>query len=161
VIWFGIIRFGSAVLSICAVDLVRRRLDVNSHAVVTRWLFAINALQTASILVFALAGSFTLGMLAFWTAVTVSFAYDPLRLAWLNQNIDSRVRATVLSMNSQVDAVGQIAGGPMLGAVGSLASIRWALAGAALALAPALPLYRRAFGQGGQQPVEAKVGELV
>lgn len=155
VVWFGVIRIGSSLLSIGSVEFVRRRLDTNSHAVVSRWLFAINALQVASFLVFALADSFTIGMLAFWGAVTISFAYDPLRLAWLNQNIDSRVRATVLSMNSQVDAMGQIAGGPVLGAVGSLASLRWALGGAAVALTPALLLYLRAFGQGKQEPARA------
>jgi DHA3 family tetracycline resistance protein-like MFS transporter len=148
VVWFGVIRFGSTLLSIGAVELMRRRLDTNSHDVVSRWLFAINGLQAASFLVFAFAGSFAVGMLAFWSAVTVSYAYDPLRLAWLNQNIDSSVRATVLSMNSQVDAIGQIAGGPMLGAVGSAWSLRWALAGAAVALSPAFLLYVRAFGQG-------------
>jgi MFS transporter, DHA3 family, tetracycline resistance protein len=148
VIWFGVIRMGTSLLSLGAVELVRRRLDTNSHAVVSRWLFAINALQVASFLVFALAGSFTVGMLAFWCAVTVSYAYDPLRLAWLNQNIESRVRATVISMNSQVDAIGQIAGGPVLGAIGSWVSLRAALAGAAVVLSPALLLYLRAFGQG-------------
>jgi len=39
----------------------------------------------------------------------------PLYTAWANQIIDSGVRATVLSFSSQVDAVGQIMGGPGVG----------------------------------------------
>jgi hypothetical protein len=40
---------------------------------------------------------------------------DPLYTAWISQRIDSSVRATVLSLSSQVDAFGQIMGGPGVG----------------------------------------------
>jgi DHA3 family tetracycline resistance protein-like MFS transporter len=148
VVWIGVVRMGSAVLGIGAVELVRRRVDTTSHDVVSRGLFVINALEMTSMIVFALAGGFVVGMMAFWSTVVLSRAFDPLYLSWINQNVESRVRATVLSMSSQVDAMGQIAGGPMLGAIGSLFSLRAALVGAGAVLAPALLLYTRAFGQG-------------
>jgi DHA3 family tetracycline resistance protein-like MFS transporter len=156
VVWIGVIRMGSAVLGIGAVEFVWRRIDTNSHAVVSRGLFVITALQVTSFAVFALAGGFYVGMVAFWSAVTLSRAYDPMYLAWINQSIDSRVRATVISMSSQTDAIGQIAGGPLLGAVGSIWSLRAALAGAAVVLSPALLLYARAIGQGGRPLGEAE-----
>jgi DHA3 family tetracycline resistance protein-like MFS transporter len=148
VVWIGVVRMGSAVLGIGAVELVRRRVDTTSHDVVSRGLFVINALEMTSMIVFALAGGFVVGMMAFWSTVVLCRAFDPLYLSWINQNVESRVRATVLSMSSQVDAMGQIAGGPMLGAIGSLFSLRAALVGAGAVLAPALLLYTRAFGQG-------------
>lgn len=52
------------------------------------------------------------------------------------------MRATVLSMVSQADSMGQIAGGPVVGLVGNF-SIRLALAMSAVILTPALLLYRR------------------
>ena len=154
VVWFGVIRMGSAVLGIGAIELVRRRIDTTNHAVVSHSLFAITALQVVSMVIFALAGGFMIGMLAFWSAVVLSRAYDPLYLAWINQHVDTRVRATVISMSSQVDSVGQIAGGPVLGLVGTLASLRAALLGAGVVLAPALLLYTRAFGQGVEKATE-------
>jgi DHA3 family tetracycline resistance protein-like MFS transporter len=48
----------------------------------------------------------------------------------------------VLSLNGQADAVGQIAGGPLIGALGN-ASLRLALACGAGILAACLPLYAR------------------
>lgn len=149
VVWFSIIRMGSMVLSIAVVEVVRRRLDTNSHRVVAIGLLSINALQFLSLLLFALAGSFWMAMAAFWGATVLSRVYDPIYLAWINQNVESSVRATVISMSSQADAFGQIGGGPVLGVVGTLASLRAALVGAAIVLMPVAPLYARALRQGG------------
>ncbi|NIV37434.1 MAG: MFS transporter, partial [Anaerolineae bacterium] len=66
---------------------------------------------------------------------------DPLHTAWLNLSIDEpQVRATIFSVSGQADAVGQIAGGPVVGATGNR-SIRAALLSSALLLSPLLPLY--------------------
>ena len=74
-------------------------------------------------------------------------------MTWLNQQItDSRVRATVISITGQSDAVGQAIGGPALGAIGNVWGIRAALVSGALVLAPALGLYGRALAHGGQEP---------
>jgi DHA3 family tetracycline resistance protein-like MFS transporter len=110
-------------------------------------------LQVGSLLVFAASGSFVMGMVTFWTAVSLSRMYDPLHLAWINQNVDSSVRATVISMSSQSDAIGQIAGGPMLGVIGTWSTLRAALAASGAVMLPALFLYTRAFRLGGEQAV--------
>ena len=46
----------------------------------------------------------------------------PIRSAWLNRNLSSGTRATVISMTSQLDAVGQVVGGPPLGALANRTS---------------------------------------
>jgi hypothetical protein len=58
----------------------------------------------------------------------------------------------VLSITSQADAIGQTAGGPALGAVGTVFSIRAALVAGAAVLAPALGLYGRALRRHGREP---------
>jgi DHA3 family tetracycline resistance protein-like MFS transporter len=68
--------------------------------------------------------------------------YYPLTSTWLNQHLPSRVRATVLSMVGQADALGQIAGGPVVGFIG-LRSLRAALVFSGLILTPSLVLYSR------------------
>ena len=67
-----------------------------------------------------------------------------LASGWANRHIPSEVRATVLSLVSQADAVGQIAGGPLFGFVAIAHSIGAAPVAAGLTLLPALPQLRRA-----------------
>ena len=69
--------------------------------------------------------------------------------ARLNEGTDPRVRATVISMGGQADALGQVAGGPVVGAVGALGGLRAALVGAGLILTPAFLLYAKAACRGG------------
>jgi MFS transporter, DHA3 family, tetracycline resistance protein len=86
----------------------------------------------------------------------VFFARDlagPLYTIWLNEQItDSSVRATVLSISGQADAIGQAGGGPVLGWMGNAWGIRAALAAGAVAIAPALGLYGRAIAHQGREP---------
>ena len=148
VVWIGVIRMGSALLGILSLEFVRRKLDTGSHKTVARSLFAITAVQVITVTAMALAGGFYLGMAAFWATVMAARNYEPLFLAWINQNVDSNVRATVISMNSQMDAIGQISGGPPTGVIAMLASLRAALVVSAMLLVPSLLLYVRAMGQG-------------
>ncbi len=54
----------------------------------------------------------------------------------------TQVRATVISMSSQSNALGQIAGGPGVGVIGTWWSLRAALVMAGLLLSPVLLLIR-------------------
>ena len=61
------------------------------------------------------------------------------------------MRATIFSVSGQADAIGQIAGGPAVGAIGNL-SIRAALVTSAFLLSPVLPLYALAMRRSGPDP---------
>jgi DHA3 family tetracycline resistance protein-like MFS transporter len=150
--WFGILRVAAALLSVAALEYVRRKYaeGMSSHRTVTRSLFIINALQFNSLLLLAIAGNFELAAFAYCMTFALSYAFDPFYLAWINQNVDSSVRATVISMNSQTDALGRTIGGPLIGLVGGLASVRAALVVSSLAMVGPLVLYLRAFRQGPQ-----------
>lgn len=67
----------------------------------------------------------------------------PVQTAWMHRHLETDARATVMSMSSQVDAFGQVAGGPALGAVGSRWGLTAAIAGSAVVLAPAVFLFLR------------------
>jgi len=71
---------------------------------------------------------------------TISY---PISAAWMNRNLEARTRATVLSMSGQCDAIGQVAGGPALGWVGSAISVPAALIGSAVTFSPVIWLYAR------------------
>lgn len=141
--WFAIMRFVSVPLTLFSTELIRRRKDILKNHKVVRLLQVIYGAMVAGLLVFAWTKNFYVAVLATLAVDTLRGTTYPVTITWLNQFIDSKVRATVLSMISQVDAVGQMAGGPIVGAIGNLRSIRAALTGSALLLAPVVPLFGR------------------
>lgn len=153
VIWFGIFWLAGLVVGFVAIGRLIRRVEREGRQAVTRFLFAFTLLEMVAMLVFALTGST-------WVAIAallgVFFARDlagPLYTTWLNEQItESSVRATVLSISGQANAIGQAGGGPILGAIGNVWGIRAALAGGAIVIAPALGLYARAMRHGGKEP---------
>jgi MFS transporter, DHA3 family, tetracycline resistance protein len=148
VVWFGVISAASLLLSLLVARPANRRLENASQETVTRVLWAANAALIGTVLVFALAGAFWLALLALLATNVVRSLVAPLFSSWLNQSItDSSVRATVLSIASQADAVGQWTGGPAIGVVGNVFGIRAALVAGASLLAPAVGLYTRALRQ--------------
>jgi predicted MFS family arabinose efflux permease len=118
------------------------------HKVVVRSLFLINAFQLNAILLLALTSNFELAFLAYCATFALSYAYDPYYIAWLNQNVDSSVRATVISMNSQAESLGRIGGAPLIGFVAAISSVRAAMTIAGLLMIVPLLLFLKAFRQG-------------
>ncbi|MCA1667602.1 MAG: hypothetical protein LC793_09490, partial [Thermomicrobia bacterium] len=141
VVWLGIFSIVGRLVNIGAFEIIRRRLDTNSHRAVARALTISTALLVVCYLGFALAGNLALVAIASTGVWMFRRINNPLQTAWVNQYVDSGVRATVLSISSQADAVGQIAGGPVIGYVGLLASVRAALVVGGGILTPALLLY--------------------
>ena len=92
---------------------------------------------------FALAGQFILALTVFFLFTTIAGPRIALERVWMNQHLDSSVRATVFSLRGQVSAIAQIVGGPILGAVATAFDTRTALIAAGLVLSPSLLLYAR------------------
>ena len=143
VAFFGFLRAGGMVLSILATRQVEKRLDANHAPSIARAIIWITILLSAAIFTFAFSPALAVSVIAVTMVSVTRNVMGPLYSAWVNQRLDSDARATVLSMSSQVDAVGQIMSGPVA-AVISLASVRAAITMASLLLLPALPLITRA-----------------
>jgi DHA3 family tetracycline resistance protein-like MFS transporter len=153
VIWFGIFWLAGMAIGFVAIGRVIARVERGGARVVTDFLFALTAVQLVAMLAFALVGS-TWGAIAALLGVFVARDLTgPLYTSWLNAQItDSSVRATVLSISGQSDAIGQAGGGPVLGVIGNVWGIRAALATGALVIGPALALYGRAIAYHGREP---------
>jgi len=153
VVWFGIFWLAGMVLNIAAIGSLIKRVERSGRPAVARFLFGFTFLELGAMLLFAVTGST-------WVAIAgllgVFFARNmqgPLYDTWLSEQItDSTVRATVFSITGQSNAVGQAGGGAALGVVGNVWGIRAALAGGALAIAPALGFYGRAIAHEGSEP---------
>lgn len=153
VIWFGIFWLVGMVLGFVATGWLIKRFERGGRKVVTSWLFALTVMQMVTMLVFALTGSTWLAIGALLGVFMARNLAVPLYMIWLNEQItDSSVRATVLSISGQADAIGQAGGGPVLGVIGNVWGIRAALTAGALVIAPALWLYGRAIAHQGREP---------
>ena len=145
IVWFGIISAVSMPLTLAATEVIRRRLDFERGGLVASALIAVYAILIGGVLLFAHGRSFGAALLGLWLAQAMRGIRNPLMEAWINQYAESRVRATLLSIQGQADALGQIAGGPVVGAVGLISSLRLAISLSALMLLPVLPLFRRSI----------------
>src|SRR6266550_1155769 len=153
IVWFGLIYAASLLLSIFVARPANRRLEHAKPATVTKTLLVLNAALIGTVVVFGLAGLFWLAVLAMLLTNVARSLVMPLFTSWLNQSISrSNVRATVISITNQADAVGQWTGGPAIGGIGNAFGIRAALVTGAFLLSPALALYARALRHGGHEP---------
>ncbi|MEJ2130580.1 MAG: hypothetical protein P8Y95_02920 [Gammaproteobacteria bacterium] len=147
VAWWGIIAAGSVALSYVSTGLARRFIDPNSHRHVTIALSILTGGIAFGVVVLASASTFVVAVVALFFVAALRAVMDPLTTAWLNQSLEPSTRATLLSMNSQADALGQSAGGPIIGVIAKYVAISVALTISALILLPALAVYRLAFTQ--------------
>ena len=139
VVWFGLFELVSGLCAIGLTELLRRRVTLTRHRPTVRALLLVNLVIVAGMLVFSLAEGLAVALLALWCVAAARAAGGPVSAAWLNQSAAPQIRATMFSLRGQVNAVGQIAGGPPAGLIGQR-SLRAALLAGGLVQASALPL---------------------
>jgi DHA3 family tetracycline resistance protein-like MFS transporter len=107
-------------------------------------LFIGSSVIIASLLGFAFS-SLGAVLIAFYVIIQVTRSVmHPLEDIWLNKIIpDSSTRATFFSVKGQVDAIGQISGGPVIGYIASSFTIRTAIVASAILLTPVLVFYHK------------------
>jgi DHA3 family tetracycline resistance protein-like MFS transporter len=110
-------------------------------------LAGLSAIMTGGLLAFGLAQSLPVALIAYGAVDVARGTLGPLFDAWVNRGIPSAVRATVLSSFGQMDAIGQLTGGPLMGIVARRRGIRAAIVLAGIILSPVLALYARAYRQ--------------
>ena len=147
VAFFGLLRAGSMILAILATHFVEKRVDTASPLAIGRATLGITFGISAGLIGFALSPIFAVTIAAYWIISVLRNVMEPLYSAWVNQKLDSNTRATVLSMSSQVDAIGQMGGGPLVALVAGMYSVTAAIVTSGLLLLPALPLIDRANKQ--------------
>lgn len=159
IVWLSLMRAGGMLLSIGASEFALRRVNTASHQGVARALMSLTVVLMASLLTFALAPVLIWVVVAYLLIYVARNVLGPLYTAWVNQSLDSQVRATVLSMSSQVDAIGQIVGGPVVGLIGNYFSVQAAIVVSSLSLTPIFPLFGRAIRQEGEPGPTADISE--
>jgi MFS transporter, DHA3 family, tetracycline resistance protein len=143
IVWFGMINAIAMLGSLALSFILQRWIRVLKGRETVFWLIARYALLALALVLFALTRSFVWVVASYVAIYTLREVGDAVQSAWINRNIDSRSRATVLSTISQMDALGQGGGGPILGAIGVRIGLRASMLAASALLAPVIGLLVR------------------
>jgi DHA3 family tetracycline resistance protein-like MFS transporter len=147
ILWFAAIRVVGLVLSLGSIEVVKRRVNTADNVRIAKILIILYGFISLGLLAFAFSKYFYLSIFSILLIDASRSLTGPLIDTFVNKYIPTSVRATMLSMTAQLDAVGQLIGGPIVGYVGNLRSTRAALTLSSTLLLPAIPLYRRMMRQ--------------
>ncbi|WNS76290.1 MFS transporter [Bacillus sp. DTU_2020_1000418_1_SI_GHA_SEK_038] len=139
VILVGGVQFVVVLLSFTVLHYLNRSYIHEQLKLIYVSLFIGSCLILSSLIGFAFSTSI-IGLIVFYILIQVTRqAMYPLEDIWLNKLIpDSSTRATFFSVKGQVDAIGQIGGGPVIGFIASGFTIKAAIVASALLLTPVL-----------------------
>lgn len=144
VLLFSGISLVSLLIGVFILQRVRRRITAENPESVARSLWYVIMALAGLFLLFALTGEVWIALLCLFLIGPLRSIIGPLHLSLMNRGIDPRIRATVLSLDGQTDAVGQLVGGIPLGVVGNTFGVRAAIVGGAMLLLPGIWLGARA-----------------
>jgi len=139
-LWFSFIACAVALISLGSTEIAKRRTERLGHASVVGTLIAVTALMGIGAVLMAVSHVFALAVAAYLLVQAVRPVISPLVTGWMIGRIEPGVRATALSAKDMFDSGGQFIGGPVIGVIGNVASIRTALLAGSAALAPAVAL---------------------
>jgi hypothetical protein len=155
--WFSLIGCVTAVLGIGVTAWSERRVKrLGPDAIVGVGMLVLFTVVTAvGIVALSLSSTFPAAVAFLLLISVVRPLYAPGVSGWLVVRVDPGVRATILSAQGMFDSGGQILGGPLVGAIGSVVSIRAALMAGAAALGSAVLLLLGLARKPAAAPAEA------
>jgi MFS transporter, DHA3 family, tetracycline resistance protein len=140
VLWFSVLAVATALLGLGATQWATRRTNKLGPGSVVSTLLVLTIATAAGVAGMAVSHVFVLAVTAYLAVVAMRPVFSPLVTGWVVARVHSGVRATALSATEMFDSGGQIVGGPVIGVIGVLTTIRIALLAGAVALAPAAGL---------------------
>lgn len=141
---FGILEFAGILLSITLTHQIEARCISLPPQQIGHLMLAITTAIAISIMAFGWAPLLGLALSLYLIIYSLRELTDPLIMAWMNQRLDPDVRATILSMTGQTEAIGQVSGGLIVGLLAKAVSVPMALSLCGGLLIPALAFIRRA-----------------
>jgi DHA3 family tetracycline resistance protein-like MFS transporter len=159
VAFFAALRVAATILTILVVRLVEKRVDSTRPLAIGRAVLVVTGVISVALVGFALSPFLSLSLCLYLVISVFRNVQIPLQTAWINQKLDSQVRATVHSMFGQVDAIGQTLGGPIVAVIASVGSAVASLVTSSLLLTPALFFISRANAQHSQETPEPSLTE--
>ena len=155
IVWLGLISIANLLISIAVTEWLRRTVPEDDSTRIIRAMRLINALFIVAVVAYAFANSFMLGVITYTFLQQIRHANGALYGPWVAKQISAEVRATVLSMWGQMNAVGQMIGGPLIGAVALATTLPLGYASIGVLLLP-IPILFTAISLWQQRTLELK-----
>jgi DHA3 family tetracycline resistance protein-like MFS transporter len=146
VVAFGALSLAGTIVVIITAHVTRRFIRGLDERVVSRSLVTLQLVRVVGRVAFAIAPSWALALVPYFLESVVRASFYPLFNAWLIRRTAEEIRATVLSTTSVSNALGQVSGGPVSGAIGNVYGIPAALLSSAALLFPGALFFARATG---------------
>ena len=89
-------------------------------------------------LLFATSENFLLAVILYWVITSLRIVNSPLLTIMTNNQLQSQGRATSLSLYGQLDAFGQVAGGPLVGIIALYTSVQGGMIASAILILPTI-----------------------
>ncbi|MER5319553.1 MFS transporter [Streptosporangium roseum] len=154
--WFSILTCATGLASMVAAGWTARRTERLGSGAIIGMLLLSTLVTAAGALAMGLSQNFAMAVVFLMVVSAARQLYGPLVDGWLVTRVDSKARATALSARDMFDSGGQIIGGPLVGAIGSVVSIRAALTAGAALLVPAV-----LFLAGADRRIKAALADAV
>lgn len=138
VYWFGLFYALTFLLNIGLLKWMER--VATSHF--ARLLMWLNTLLILFMIYFAFTTHFIVAVVLYLCVASLRNVNHPLMNIMMNKQLESKGRATTLSFYGQVDAFGQVAGGPLVGLIALYTSIEGGLFASALLILPTIYFLR-------------------
>jgi DHA3 family tetracycline resistance protein-like MFS transporter len=115
VLWLAAVEFCILLLTSLISGWLHKRIERHGITRLMSYLMVAVTCLFFTLAGFALIRKLLLAVILYVAISVIRSLISPLYTAWVNQRLDSQIRATIISTSSQVDAIGQIAGGPVVG----------------------------------------------
>lgn len=153
IVWFSLLGAVSALLGAVVTEGLLRRVNTREKAPLARALFWVSVPMIGSLFLFGFAEGFWPMVVSLWVFSITRGLSGSLYGAWSNHFFEPATRATMNSLMNQMNAIGQIVGGPPIGGfaeiltprIGLGLALRLTMGLCALLLTPVLFFYRRAL----------------
>ena len=132
VYWFGAFYAIAFLLNIGLLKMVETYAK-ERFAIV---LVLLNSLLVFAMIYFAIVEHFLKAAILYWGIASLRAVNHPLVSVMTNKQLHSQGRATTLSMYGQLDAFGQVAGGPLVGVIALYTSVQGGIITSALLIIP-------------------------
>lgn len=141
--WWAVFSMTSLILAYFSQNWIRRNIDMEDGKRIGRILLTLTAALIIGVALFGIAPTAWITIGLFVVVRVIRRTIDPCMKAWINLYAPSEKRATILSFEGQAHSFGEIAGGPGIGYIGNVRSIRDAMLVSAVLLAPTLGFLQR------------------
>lgn len=161
VILFGVIKGILLILSPIFLEMINRRLNIKNPRSIFKSIILSTIIIVLSVIGFGLTKSVYHAIILYLIIGVVRNIIRPLYDILLNKLIKNpNIRATIFSVRDQFDAIGQIAGGPIIGVVGRVYSVRIALISSAIVILPVIPMFKVIMKKWSNCNIEEKTSKI-